>query len=172
MLKPISLLLAISLSSSFALAKDVSNTATPASASTAQASTPAAASDAEAAKRQFMLQMQHANPVPNYMVIIQKHAADLKLNPEQQAKVKQWYDENNAKAAEVVKKIVAAEQALAEASLKGEDITTIMQQFDEMAAMRRALAEQKTKCRDYMRDVLTPEQWQQVVELQTAALRK
>lgn len=63
-----------------------------------------------------------------------------------------------------------AEKALAEASMNGASEADLMKQFDEMAAMRRALAEQKTKCRDHMQTILTPEQWTQVVTLQKAAL--
>jgi Spy/CpxP family protein refolding chaperone len=81
-----------------------------------------------------------------------------------------WYKENTPKAAAAVKNIIAAEQALAEASMSGASEADLMKQFDEMTAMRRALAEQKIKCRDHMKAVLTPEQWEQVVKMQREAL--
>ncbi len=166
MLKPISYLLLSATLIGVAVADDATK---PVPAHTMPAATvPMDAVDT--AKQVFMKNMMHANPLPNYMVIINKQADTLKLSDEQKAKVNAWYNENNPKAAEAVKNIVAAEQALAQASMDGASLETIMKQFDEMTAMRRALAEQKTKCRDHMQAILTPEQWGQVVSMQREAL--
>ncbi|UOG90610.1 MAG: Spy/CpxP family protein refolding chaperone [Candidatus Thiothrix sulfatifontis] len=168
MLKPISYLLLSAALVGVAVADDAAKTT---EAHAMPAATAAVPIDAEAAAKQAtMKNMMHANPMPNYMVIIRKEADTLKLNDEQKAKVDGWFNENNSKAAEVVTKIVAAEQAFAEASMSGTSEADLMKQFDEMAAMRRALAEQKTKCRDHMQTVLTPEQWTQVVSLQKASM--
>ena len=168
MLKPISyLLLSIALAGT-AFAEEASTTPKTEPAMHADA---AASVDAEAAaKHAFMQNMKHVNPLPNYMALIKKEADTLKLNDGQKIKVDVWFNENNPKAAEAVKNIVAAEQALSETSLTGANAEDLMKQFDEMAAMRRHLAEQKANCSDYMRSVLTPEQWAQVVKMQREAL--
>jgi Spy/CpxP family protein refolding chaperone len=167
MLKPISYLLLSAALVGVAVADDPAKP-TPAHAMPAAAAAPM---DAEAAaKQQAMQNMQHANPMPNYMVIIKKNLDELKLTDEQVMKVGAWFKDNSDKAAAAAKQIVDAEKALAEASMSGASEADLMKQFDEMAAMRRALAEQKTKCRDHMQTILTPEQWAQVVTLQKAAM--
>ncbi|EIJ35484.1 hypothetical protein [Thiothrix nivea] len=172
MLKPISYLLLSAALSNVAFAEETATTAPAAPAMHAMHAADAAAPmDAEAAAKQaFMKNMMHANPLPNYMMIIKKEADNLKMTDEQKAKADAWYNENNPKAAEAVKNIIAAEQALAEASMNGASAEELMKQFDETAAMRRTLAEQKAKCSDYMREVLTPEQWEQVVKMQKEAM--
>ena len=126
-------------------------------------------SDTDKAK-QAAMNMRHANPVPNYMLIVRKEADTLKLTDEQKAKANEWFEKNNANTAELVKKIMAAEQAMAESSLQGASKDDILKQFDEVVAMRRTLVEGKTACRDYLKEVLTAEQWAQVVEMQKATL--
>lgn len=131
-------------------------------------------SDAQNAPMQVnqvgMQMMKHANPLPNYMNTIRKEAATLKLNEQQIAAVDQWFADNAEKASAAAKKINEAEHALAEASLSGASSEELMRQFDEIAKMRRMLAERKAQCRDYMKGVLTPEQWEQVVKMQRAIM--
>ena len=127
---------------------------------------------AERKQKQAMRAMQHANPVPNYMVLLKQDPADLKLTAEQKTKLDKWFQENNAKSAEAVKNIIAAEKALAQASLEGKDKAEIMKQADAMLAMRRAMIEQKTNCLDHIREVLSPEQWTQLLTLQKQAMEK
>lgn len=171
MLKPITYLLLSAALVGTALAEDTNKAATPVAVHAAPtASADAAATPDAAAKQEFMKNMKHANPLPNYMMIIKQQADTLKLTDEQKTKVDAWFNANNPKAGEAVKNIIAAEQALLEASLGGAGKDELIKQFDEMAAMRRALAEQKAACSDYMRQVLTPEQWEQTVKMQREAL--
>lgn len=164
MLKPMSVLLLSAFLASTAIAEEVKKVP-------AEAAQPVAAMDSEAAAKQASVKnMLHANPLPNYMAILRKDAAALQLTAEQQAKLDAWYQEHNAHANETVKKIVAAEQALAQASMDGTSSEVIMKQYDEMAAMRRALAEGKTQCRDHVRSVLSAEQWAQLTKLQSEML--
>lgn len=167
MLKPISSLILSAILTSSAFAEEA-----PKSTNTVTTmSTSATTIDSEAAaKQEAMKNMLHANPLPNYMAIIRKDAEVLKLTEEQKTKLDAWYQEHNAHAAETVKKIIAAEQALAQASMEGVSAELIMQQYDEMAAMRRALAEGKTQCRDHVRSVLSAEQWAQLTQMQQAVL--
>ncbi|QQZ27644.1 hypothetical protein HMY34_02140 [Thiothrix subterranea] len=168
MLKPISYLLLSAALVGVAVADDA---AKPAPAQAMPAATATAPMDAEAAaKQQAMQNMKHANPLPNYMVTIKKNLDELKLTDDQVMQVGAWFKDNSDKAAEAAKKIVESEQALAEASMSGASEADLMKQFDEITAMRRALAEQKTKCRDHMQTILTPEQWAQVVSLQKASM--
>lgn len=164
MLKAMNVLLLSAFLASAAIAEE----AKKAPIKTAQ---PVAAMDSEAAAKQAaMKHMLHANPLPNYMAILRKDAAALQLTAEQQAKLDTWYQEHNAHANETVKKIIAAEQALAQASMDGTSSEVIMKQYDEMAAMRRALAEGKTQCRDHVRSVLRAEQWAQLTKMQSEML--
>lgn len=162
MLKPMSVLLLSAFLASAAIAEEAKK-------APIEAAQPVAAMDSEAAQA-AMKNMLHANPLPNYMAILRKDAAALQLTAEQQAKLDAWYQEHNTHANETVKKIVAAEQALAQASMDGTSLEVIMKQYDEMAAMRRALAEGKTQCRDHVRSVLSAEQWAQLTKMQSEML--
>lgn len=122
--------------------------------------------------KQAMRAMLHANPVPNYMAILRQAPADMKLSDEQKSKLDEWYQGHNDQSQEAVKKIIEAEKSLAQASLDGMDKVELMNKADELLAMRRALIEQKTNCRDYVRTVLSPEQWAQLTELQKQAIAK
>lgn len=119
---------------------------------------------------QAMMSMKHVNPLPNYIVIVRKEAEAMKLTDEQKAKANEWFEKNNANAAELVKKIIAAEQAMADSSMQGATKEELLKQFDEMVALRRTMVENKTACRDYLKEVLTPEQWTQLMDMQKATL--
>ncbi|WP_162473025.1 hypothetical protein [Methylotuvimicrobium alcaliphilum] len=118
-----------------------------------------------------MKNMMHAHPMPNYMAIMKKEAGTIKLNDQQEAKVDEWRQEHHTKATELAADIVAAEHTLAEASMDGTNLENMMKKFDEIAVMRRTLAELKTKCRDLLQNILTSEQWTQLVTLQKSAMR-
>ncbi|WP_052712535.1 hypothetical protein [Methylotuvimicrobium alcaliphilum] len=122
------------------------------------------------AQQANMKNMMHAHPMPNYMAIMKKEAGTIKLNDHPQPDESTRGQEHHTKATELAADIVAAEHTLAEASMDGTNLENMMKKFDEIAVMRRTLAELKTKCRDLLQTILTSEQWTQLVTLQKSAM--
>lgn len=61
---------------------------------------------------QKMQMMSHANPMPNLMRVIIKQGEKLKLSGEQQASLKKWRKENNAKTQMMAKEVIKLEAQL------------------------------------------------------------
>jgi len=111
-----------------------------------------------------MAAVKHAHPLPNFMLVIAKHGEMLDLSEEQQAALKAWGKEHKPLVKQLVKAITQGEKALHEAALEGASKAKLMAKLDGLLAKRKALAELKTDCRDNMREVLSDEQWEQVIE--------
>jgi Spy/CpxP family protein refolding chaperone len=111
-----------------------------------------------------MAAVKHAHPLPNLMLVMIEYGEKLNLSEEQQAKLKAWGKEHKPKAKQLVKGIIKAENAIHDAALAGTAKAELMSQLDALLEKRKALAELKTNCRDKMRDVLSDEQWQQVLD--------
>lgn len=120
-------------------------------------------------KAKFMANLKHANPMPNYLPVAMKNAETLQLTAEQKTKLKAWSAANNDKAKATVMKIVELEGKIATASMKGESKEALMKLFSEMADLRMKLATAKTACRDNARTVLSTEQWNKLIEIQSGA---
>lgn len=117
-------------------------------------------------KAAFMLKVQHASPMPNYMRTVRQNAEALNLTAEQKGKLQEWVDANNEKAQQAVKKIIQLESDIASASMDGASKEFLMTKFGEMIDLRQKLATGKTKCRDNIRSILTTGQWHEVVRLE------
>lgn len=124
-------------------------------------------SAAQSKKAKFVAKLKHANPMPNYLPVAMKNAKALQLTAEQITKLKAWSAKNNDKATATVMKIVELEGNIATASMKGESKEILMKQFTDMANLRMKLATAKTACRDNARTVLSTEQWDKLIEIQT-----
>jgi len=111
-----------------------------------------------------MAAVKHAHPLPNFMLVIVNHGKMLDLSEEQQAALKAWGKEHKPLAQQLVSAITQGEKALHQASLEGVSKADMMAQLDGLLEKRKELAEFKTDCRDNMREVLSDEQWEQVIE--------
>lgn len=109
--------------------------------------------------------MQHANPMPNLMQMIVRHADQLDLNESQQESLAAWRAKSHGPMQKMVQSVSKAESDLMQASLRGESKQNLMAMFDAIAATRRDIAEGKTDCRDNMRRILRADQWDTVVSL-------
>ncbi|OAD23824.1 hypothetical protein THIOM_000330 [Candidatus Thiomargarita nelsonii] len=112
-----------------------------------------------------MKAMKHAHPLPNFMLVITQHGDMLALSPEQAQALANWLDKHGPIAKELAMAIKKGEQQLQEASMNGSSKEEIMAQLEALLDKRRQLAEMKTICRDNMRQILSDEQWNEVVSL-------
>ncbi|MCK5662299.1 MAG: hypothetical protein KAI17_02385 [Thiotrichaceae bacterium] len=119
----------------------------------------------QADNAEFMRNMAHANPVPNYMSIIAKNADKLGLNKDQKEKVMAWNTKNGAKMAAMVKSLISGEQEIKTASMDGVPGVDISAKADKLMDIRKQIIAGKTTCRDYMMNVLSDAQWQQLTAL-------
>jgi len=112
-----------------------------------------------------MKAVKHAHPLPNFMIVIMQQGDMLALSPEQAQAVANWRAKHGPIAKKLVMAIKNGEQELQKASLNGASKEEIMAQVDALLDKRRQLAEMKTTCRDNMRQILSDEQWDEVVSL-------
>ncbi len=112
-----------------------------------------------------MKAVKHAHPLPNFMIVIIQQGDMLALSPEQAQVVANWRAKHGPIAKKLVMAINKGEQELEEASLNGTSKEKIMAQLDALLEMRRQLAEMKTTCRDNLRQILSEEQWNELVSL-------
>ncbi|MCW8928810.1 MAG: hypothetical protein OQL19_01075 [Gammaproteobacteria bacterium] len=116
-------------------------------------------------QNEFMRHMAHANPVPNYMSIIKVNADKLGLNEEQKSKVMAWKKKNGKKMADMVSSVIEGEAQIKNASMDGVSQSEISIMTKKLMDTRAKIIAGKTICRDYMMDVLSKEQWQQLVAI-------
>lgn len=114
---------------------------------------------------QFMRDMAHANPVPNYMSIIKANEDKLGLNDDQKMKVMTWMKKNGKKMAAMVQSVIDGEAQIKTASMDGTSHVEISAMTQKLMATRSKIIAGKTTCRDYMMGVLTDAQWQQLVDI-------
>jgi hypothetical protein len=119
------------------------------------------------AKAVDMQAVKHANPLPNFMIVFVKYGDMLDLSATQKQTLKKWGKEHKPVAQKMVKAIMKGEKQLHQAAIDGASKEEIMAQLDELLKARRELAALKTDCRDNLRQVLSDEQWNQVVDLYT-----
>ena len=113
----------------------------------------------------FIKNMAHANPVPNYMSIIMANADKMGLNKEQKAKVMEWKKKNAKKMAAMVQSVIDGESEIKSASMAGAPQTDIKAMSDKLMATRASIIAGKTTCRDYMMNVLSDAQWKQLTDI-------
>ncbi len=116
----------------------------------------------QASDMEFLHNMAHANPVPNYMSIIKKNAAKLELNMKQTEKIMAWKKKNGPKMAAMVQSVIDGEKKIRMASIDGISHKEITAMADELMDTRKKIILGKTTCRDYMMNVLTDSQWKQL----------
>ncbi|MEK8020224.1 MAG: hypothetical protein VSS75_025410 [Candidatus Parabeggiatoa sp.] len=111
-----------------------------------------------------MAAVKHAHPLPNFMLVMANHGEMLDLSEDQQATLKAWGKVHKPISKQLVKAITQGEKELHQVALEGASKADMMAKLDGLLEKRKELAELKTNCRDKMREVLSDEQWEQVIE--------
>lgn len=109
--------------------------------------------------------MRHANPMPNLMKVVKKHADKLNLSEEQDKALADWrarhHDAMHARAAQVAE----MEKALRDAAMAGRPKAELMVMNARILNVREQIVSTKADCRDNLRRVLAPEQYDRVLTI-------
>ncbi|MCB1877647.1 MAG: Spy/CpxP family protein refolding chaperone [Chromatiales bacterium] len=109
--------------------------------------------------------MTHANPAPNLMRVIKQHGSELGLSESQAKELTIWREAHNGPMHDMVQEVVKHEKELYHASMSGEPKARIMAINARIMELRTQIVSTKTDCRDNMKRILTPEQFQKVLAL-------
>jgi len=120
-------------------------------------------------KPEKMQMLRHANPMPNLMQVVFKKADELDLTEEQSKALKAWHGKNRPRVMKLVKQVHELEKKLAQEALEGASGAVLQQITNQIFQARQGIIETKLACRNHLRDVLKPEQWDKVVELYKAS---
>ena len=105
--------------------------------------------------------LKHANPLPNLVTLTMKKASVLQLSETQIKALEDWQRANKPKIMSLVALVVSKEQMLLEESL-GDD-KDVVKKAETMLDARREIIRLKTLCRATLRNVLSKEQYAQVI---------
>ncbi len=110
-------------------------------------------------------EMRHANPMPNLMKVIKKHGDVLGLSDQQKEELNRWHDRNRDTMHSRFAKVSEMEKELNAAALAGAPKAELMGMTSQIMTLRTDIIRTKIDCRDNMRRVLTPAQYEQVLSL-------
>lgn len=110
--------------------------------------------------------MKHANPaLPNLMGVAVKNADMLGLNSQQIRALKAWGKQNGSKMKQILFRVRHLEKEALEMALAGAPQSKVMVTFEQTLQLRKKIAMGKLACRDNLRKILTPEQYEELVEI-------
>jgi hypothetical protein len=104
--------------------------------------------------------MQHVNPVPNYMKVIESDLNALDLSPGQESKFEAWRLEYHPKMMEMANQIIELEREIYTGSLQKEQKEDLLKKVVQINQLRTEIIKTKTYCRDMLMDTLDDGQWQ------------
>ncbi len=104
-------------------------------------------------------------PMPNLMPVIMHHGDMLDLSEAQEQELAKWRKENHHGQHELSNQIREKQATMRKAALDGEPAEALLTMEQDIEAMRIKFISKKAACRDNMKKVLNPEQWQKVVEI-------
>ena len=108
--------------------------------------------------------MQHVNPVPNYMKIIESDSKALDLSPEQESKFEAWRVEYHPQMMEMANQIIDLEREIYTGSLQKEQKEDLLKKVEQINQVRTEIVKTKTNCRDMLMHTLDDGQWQILLE--------
>ena len=108
--------------------------------------------------------MQHVNPVPNYMKIIESDSNVLDLSPEQEAKFEAWRAKYHPQMMEMANQIIDLEREIYNGSLHKEQKEDLLSGVVRINELRTEIVRTKTNCRDMLMHTLDEGQWQILLE--------
>ncbi|BBP43261.1 Spy/CpxP family protein refolding chaperone [Thiosulfativibrio zosterae] len=111
----------------------------------------------------FAKALKHSNFMPVLMKAVMKNRAELNLSDEQFAKLKAYKEKNSPAVMAQVKEVVALEKQAKELALKDGDAKEIASLGEKSFKLRHDIMMSKIECRDFVKSVLTAEQYQQLL---------
>lgn len=121
--------------------------------------------DLETEKAAKLKVMMHANPLPNYMTIILSNTELLNIDEEQQQKLQEISKAKSPQAVKMAYRIGEIEAELHKASLDNVKKELLATNFEESLELRTSLVTMKLDCRDQVLEILTEQQWNDLVAL-------
>ncbi len=109
------------------------------------------------------LALAHVNPMPNLMRIAMGNAELLHLTQEQKEALKSWSKTNKPKMLEMMQKVINEEHMLLENALTTDNDSA--KEAEVMLETRKQIIALKTKCRANLKNVLTKEQYAQLISI-------
>jgi Spy/CpxP family protein refolding chaperone len=113
-----------------------------------------------------------SEPIVELMPVVKQMAPQLKLSAEQQAKLKTWRETAPVKRQELETETLNLRQQLRAAILSGGDPAVRQDLLDLIGKNETKLLTMRSKCTDFLRELLTPEQFTQVREAYEASRAK
>lgn len=117
-----------------------------------------------AEQNNMMEVLQHASPVPNYMMVIKSNSSELKLTDSQKSVFDEWSHKNHSKMIEKANQILSLEKEIFSSSLDKEPIEKIMGLVSQIELARNTIVAKKTSCRDLITETLDQEQWAALID--------
>ena len=109
--------------------------------------------------------MKHANPMPNLMRVVVRHERMLGLSEGQKLALADWRMNNHDRIHVKVRQLHDLERTMYRASMQGKSKAEIMAMTSRAMQLRTDIIAGKIACRDYMRNVLSPDQYAKVLAM-------
>ena len=109
--------------------------------------------------------MRHANPMPNLMKVVKKHGDQLGLSEDQKNALADWRSYHMEPMHARVEMVAKLEAELSKAAMAGRPKAELMSLASRIMNERMQIISTKANCRDNLRRVLTPEQFQKVLSM-------
>ena len=116
--------------------------------------------------------LQHVNPMPDFMQVVDNHGDKLKLDEKQIAILKKWQGERAPVEQKIIKEIIKTEADIYKAALDDKELSKIDQLGDSILQNRLMLIRNKSFTREKIKATLTPDQWDQLLEIYKANYQK
>ncbi|WP_127470121.1 hypothetical protein [Thiomicrorhabdus aquaedulcis] len=113
----------------------------------------------------------HSNYMPNFIPVVMMNQEALSLTAEQCTKLTAFRDDKAAKGKMVIEKIIKLEAAAHDAALAGEDLAAMKVRHAEIAELRAKIMEGKMACHQFMKKLLTEEQYTKLIKEVYPAMR-
>jgi hypothetical protein len=107
--------------------------------------------------------LKHANPMPNLMRIAIKNGDLLGIDQKQMKALRAWSDTNKPKMKKMVQKVMHEEAMLLENALTTDNDP--VKEAEVMLETRKKIIEMKANCLANLKNILTKEQYQNVVNI-------
>lgn len=104
-------------------------------------------------------------PMPNLMPIIMHHGEMLDLTEKQRTQLANWRSTHHQAQQHLKKEIHTNQDAMLKAALDGKSLDELLVYEKAIDGKRIQFITRKAACRDNMKKVLSPEQWQKVMEI-------
>jgi len=121
--------------------------------------------DLEKEKAAKLKVMMHANPLPNYMMLVLSNMELLNIDKKQHQKLLEISKVKSPQAVKMANRIGEIETELHQASLDNAKKELLATNFEESLTLRSNLATMKLDCRDQVLEILSEQQWNDLVAL-------